>query len=252
VRLLPHIARLMMDKFVQKLISQRTTTIDAQQMAAAELAALEQRLAQTWATPRTLYGWLATADHKIIGRRYIVTAFVFLALGGETTGPGPLARYEQLAADLGIGDRVRFLGFRSDVADVLRAADLVVLPSLDEGLPLALLEAMACAKPVIATPVGGVPEAVIDEVTGVLVPPNEPERLASAVLRVLNDRHLSLRMGNAGRGRVQAQFSVPRLVAAVEALYTEVLSGRRDNGATSIQQSRATASHAASPTVLQS
>ena len=143
---------------------------------------------------------------------------VFLALGGETTGVGPLARYQQLAADLGIGDRVHFLGFRSDVADVLRAADLVVLPSLDEGLPLAVLEAMACAKPVVATPVGGVPEAVIDEVTGLLVPPNEPQRLASAVLRILNDRHLAQRMGNAARARVQAQFSVPRLVTAVEAL----------------------------------
>ena len=176
----------------------------------------------------------------------------FLALGGETTGPGPLARYQQLAADLGLGDRVRFLGFRSDVADVLRAADIVVLPSLDEGLPLAVLEAMACAKPVVATPVGGVPEAVIDQVTGLLVPPNEPDRLASAVLRVLNDRHLSLRMGNAGRGRVQAQFSVPRLVAAVEALYTEVLARSCDDDASEIQQSRATASQAASPTVLQS
>src|SRR3989442_1140964 len=86
----------------------------------------------------------------------------FLAPGGETTGPGPLARYGGLAADLGLGDRVRFLGFRSDVADVLRAADIVVLPSLDDGLPLAVLEAMACAKPVVAPPRGGVPEGEVD------------------------------------------------------------------------------------------
>src|SRR5205823_5255694 len=81
-----------------------------------------------------------------------------------------------------------FLGFRSDVADVLRAADIVVLPSLDEGLPLAVLEAMACAKPVVATPVGGVPEAVVDEVTGILVPPSDSESLAAAMLRLLQDR----------------------------------------------------------------
>ena len=169
---------------------------------------------------------------------------VFLALGGEATEPAPRARYEQLAADLGIGDRMRFLGVRSDVADVLRAADLVVVPSLDDGFPLAVLEAMACAKPVVATPVGGGPEAVIDEVTGLVVPPNEPERLASAMLRVLNDRILGLRMGNAARARVQAQLSVPRLVTAVEALYTEVLGRRTEDDFVSVsdQQNRAIAS----------
>jgi glycosyltransferase involved in cell wall biosynthesis len=177
---------------------------------------------------------------------------IFLALGGETTGVGPLARYQQLAADLGIADRVRFLGFRSDVADVLRAADLVVLPSLDEGLPLAILEAMACAKPVVATPVGGVPEAVVDEVTGLLVPPNDPQRLASAVLCVLNDRHVALRMGNAALARVQAQFSVPRLVTAVEALYTEVLGRRCDDDFVAVEQTRAPAPQTVAPTVLQS
>jgi glycosyltransferase involved in cell wall biosynthesis len=169
---------------------------------------------------------------------------VFLVLGGETTEPAPRARYEQLAADLGIGDRVRFLGVRSDVADVLRAADLVVVPSLDDGSPLPVLEAMACAKSVVATPIGGVPEAVIDEVTGLLVPSNEPERLASAMLRVLNDRILALRMGNAGRARVLAQYSVPRLVTAVEALYTEVLGCRTEDDFVSMSdpQDRAIAS----------
>jgi glycosyltransferase involved in cell wall biosynthesis len=169
---------------------------------------------------------------------------VFLIFPGESTESAVIARYERLAADLGIGERVRFLGFRSDVADVLRAADLVVRPSTDDGLPLSVLEAMACAKPVVATPVGGVPEAVIDEVTGLLVPPNEPDRLASAMLRVLNNRQLALRMGNAGRARVQAQFSTTSFVSGVEALYTEVLGRRTEDDfvAASVQQDSAMAS----------
>jgi glycosyltransferase involved in cell wall biosynthesis len=169
----------------------------------------------------------------------------FLALGGETTGPGPLARFEALAGELGIADRVRFLGFRSDVADVLRAADIVVLPSLDEGLPLAVLEAMACAKPVVATPVGGVPEAVVDESTGILIPPSDPESLASAVLRVLNDRDLARQMGNAGMRRAQEHFSVRRLVAEVEALYEQAMAGP-------VVQRRSMLAHAVAPTVRQS
>lgn len=177
---------------------------------------------------------------------------VFLALGDETTAPGPLARYQQLAADLGLADRVRFLGVRSDAADVMRAADVVVLPSLDEGLPLALLEAMACAKPVVATPLGGVPEAVVDNVTGLLVQPYEPERLASAVVGVLNDRQVAQRMGHAGRARVHAQFAVPQMVAAVEALYSEVLSRRCADDFVSVEPDRAHESQSATPIVLHS
>jgi glycosyltransferase involved in cell wall biosynthesis len=161
---------------------------------------------------------------------------LFLSLGGETTGPGQRARYEQLARDVGIADRTRFLGFRSDVADVLRAADVVVLPSLDEGLPLAVLEAMACAKPVVATPVGGIPEAVSDGVTGVHVPPNNVESLASAVVRILSDHDAALLMGVRGRQRVESRFSVRRMVGDVEKLYGELLGSRVDNGIRAVRQ----------------
>ena len=170
---------------------------------------------------------------------------LFLALGGETTGPGPLARFKSLAGELGIRDRVSFLGFRSDVADVLRAADIVVLPSLDEGLPLAVLEAMACAKPVVATPVGGVPEAVVDEVTGILVPPSDSESLAAAMLRLLQDRDLARRMGNAGMRRAQEYFSVRRLVTEVEALYEQAMTGP-------VAHRRSMLAHAVTPTMRQS
>jgi glycosyltransferase involved in cell wall biosynthesis len=90
----------------------------------------------------------------------------FLAIGGENLQPGLRTALERRAASLGLGARLQFLGFRSDVERVLRAVDVVALPSRAEGFPLAVLEAMACGKPVVATPVGGVGEAVVDGVRG--------------------------------------------------------------------------------------
>jgi hypothetical protein len=112
---------------------------------------------------------------------------------------------------------------REDRPDVLRAADVVVLPWLHADRPRELLEAMSCAKPVVAAPIGRVCAALVDEQTGLIVPANQPARLADAVLRVLTDRPLSQRIGIAGRGRVQAQFSVHRLVFVVQAMYREMI-----------------------------
>jgi glycosyltransferase involved in cell wall biosynthesis len=154
----------------------------------------------------------------------------FVAIGGETIQQGLRARLEQRARDLGLGDRVQFLGFRNDVAQILTAADVVVMPSHAEGFPLAVLEAMACAKPVVATPVGGVPEAVIDGVTGLLIPPGRPDALADAVTRLLNDPALRQQMGAAARQRIRDRFSVEVFAGAVQALYTEALQDSRRSG----------------------
>lgn len=146
----------------------------------------------------------------------------FVALGGETTSPGYRSYLEHRATELGIREQVHFLGWREDVADVLRASDVMVLPSLDEGLPVAILEAMACARPVVATPVGGVPEAVVDGQTGFLVPPQDAAALAEAVLRLLHDPTLARRMGGEGRRRAEAAFSIDRVASRMESLYDEV------------------------------
>ncbi len=151
---------------------------------------------------------------------------VFLAVGGETIESGYRAHLERQAAALGLADRIRFLGFRRDVADILRAADVMVLPSRAEGLPLAVLEAMACGKPVVATPVGGVPEAVLDGVTGFLVPPDDPDALARGLLRLFRDPGLARRMGEAGRRRIEARFSLGRFLAQIHQLYDDVLATR--------------------------
>src|SRR6185295_16245076 len=90
----------------------------------------------------------------------------FVIVGGETIQPGFKATLGRMADELGIAGRIHFVGWQNDVAPILRATDVLALPSLDEGLPLAILEAMSTGVPVVATPVGGVAEAVVDDETG--------------------------------------------------------------------------------------
>jgi glycosyltransferase involved in cell wall biosynthesis len=157
----------------------------------------------------------------------VVPECAFVSLGEEISGTGYRSTLERRAQELGLNDRVHFLGWRDDVRDTLRAADVVALPSLAEGLPMAVLEAMACARPVVATPVGGNSEAVLDGVTGLLVPVNDADALANALIRLLRDRELARSMGEAGRRRVEDHFSVERFVHAVEGLYDDLRVTRR-------------------------
>ncbi len=139
-------------------------------------------------------------------------------------GDGPERRpLEALAQDLGVADRVRFLGQRDDVAALLSTSDLMVLPSLVEGLPVSVLEAMAAEKPVVATAIGGTDEAVVHGETGLLVPPRDPAALAVAIRTLLRDRGLSARLAAAGRARVEARFSREAMVAGICRVYDEVL-----------------------------
>jgi glycosyltransferase involved in cell wall biosynthesis len=139
-------------------------------------------------------------------------------------GDGPeKAVLEAKARALGIDDRVVLLGHRSDIRDLLAACDLFVLPSHYEGLPLAVLEAMAAGRAVVATAVGGVPEAVLNGVTGVLVRPRDPSALAKAIHMLLADPLLAHRMGAAARSRVEREFSSAAMVQRVTRIYEEVL-----------------------------
>lgn len=129
---------------------------------------------------------------------------------------------ERLAERLAVRERVVFAGYRSDAPALLADLDLIVLPSSSEGLPIVLLEAMARAKPVIATPVGGTPELVVDGETGLLVPPGDPEALATAIRRLLADPELARRLGETGRERVRERFSASAQAERILALYEEV------------------------------
>ena len=124
-----------------------------------------------------------------------------------------------LAADAGIASRVHLLGFRSDTPDILAAADLFVMPSLSEGLPLALVEAMATGLPIIASEVGGIPEVVARDREAMLVPAASPPALAAAIRSLLADPARRLALGAAAQRRAYRDFSVATMCDAYEALY---------------------------------
>ncbi len=141
---------------------------------------------------------------------------VFLLVGRDS---GTLESTQARIRQLGIGHAVRFPGNRTDVPDLLRASDLFVHPSLEEGFSNAILEAMAAGLPVVACDVGGNPEAVVDGGTGVLVPARDPVRLAEGISGLLSDPAKRTAMGAAGRERAAGRFSIDRMVAGMEALY---------------------------------
>lgn len=122
-------------------------------------------------------------------------------------------------AEQGLKDQVHLLGYRSDVPHLLAAADIFVLPSDSEGLPLALLEAMLSGKPAVATRVGGVPEALKDGETGLLVPPSRPDRMSRAIERLLDQPALQMRLGAAARNEAARRFTVEAMVDAYLDLY---------------------------------
>ena len=139
-------------------------------------------------------------------------------------GDGPeRVTLEALASRLGVADRVYWLGHRRDVPRLLPAFDLFVQPSLHEGLPNAVLEALAAGLPVVATAVGGTPEVVVDGVTGLLIPPHEPGALAEAMAALLRDPDLRRTMGRAGRKHVKRHFAIAETVRRTEALYEALL-----------------------------
>ncbi|MEI6634084.1 MAG: glycosyltransferase [Chlamydiota bacterium] len=129
------------------------------------------------------------------------------------------AELECMAGELGIAARVRFLGPRRDVAGILRACDSFVLHSLSEGMPNALLEAMACGLPCAAANVGGVKDLVRDGENGLLVEPSNPEALAEALKAILDDGERAGRMGAAARETVERQCAANRIVIRYLELY---------------------------------
>jgi glycosyltransferase involved in cell wall biosynthesis len=131
---------------------------------------------------------------------------------------------KKLAHSLELSEKVLFLGLRSDVDRLMQCSDIFVLSSRWEGFPNVLLEAMAAGKPVVATAVGGVQELVVDEVTGMLVPPQDETALADAIMLLLSDKERALAMGAAGRERVLQHFSMDSMLSKTEALYHELLA----------------------------
>jgi glycosyltransferase involved in cell wall biosynthesis len=132
-------------------------------------------------------------------------------------------RLEHLAADLNIEPFVRFLGLRSDVPEVLAACDLFALPSIQEGFPMVILEALAAGKAVVASEVGAIPDVIRQDVTGLLVPPGDVNALADALCLLVEDEKARQRMGQSGRKLVREAYDFERTVGQYDDLYRRVL-----------------------------
>lgn len=142
-------------------------------------------------------------------------------------GDGPLRKsLEAMAARLGIGGTARFVGRVDNVPEFLRAADLFVLPSLQEGMPNALLEAMACGLPAVASRIGGVVDVANNREEAILVPPGDPASLAGGIATVLSDPDLRERLSRGAVRRIDSSFSLESRVQMYLSLYSRVLSAR--------------------------
>ncbi len=163
--------------------------------------------------PQKGHIYLIRAAEKIVAN-FPDVKFVF-------AGDGDLrAELEKLVLTKNLGGNFLFLGYRSDIPDVIKAFDIFALPSLYEGLPNVVLEAMASGKPVVATAVDGTVEAVVDGVTGYLVPVKDTEALSKAIIKLLEDRKLMEQMGKRARERVEKNFSLEKQVDSFERLYS--------------------------------
>jgi glycosyltransferase involved in cell wall biosynthesis len=138
-------------------------------------------------------------------------------------GDGPeRARLEQATASLGLSSNVRFAGQKSDMATVYAGIDILVLPSINEGMPMTLIEALAAGCPVVATAVGDVEKLIRDGETGLLVEPRNPDALSSAIAKLLSDPVLCLRFAEEGRKRVLAHFSARAMADEYREVYSKV------------------------------
>lgn len=160
--------------------------------------------------------FLIEALHLLQGRG--VRAHVLIA------GEGPLeVDLRRQAGDLGLAERVHFLGFRTDVRAVVSALDVFCLPSFKEGLSIAVMEAMALRRPVVATDIAGMGEIVHNEMTGFLVPPGEAAPLCAALERLLKDANLRGEMGRAGRALVEGSFEQGACLAKLDVLQRDIV-----------------------------
>jgi glycosyltransferase involved in cell wall biosynthesis len=139
-------------------------------------------------------------------------------------GDGPLKKQLQnLATQLGINSNVIFTGERRDIPNILSSLDIIVLPSSTEGLPIVLLEGMSAGVPIVASRVGGVPEVVEDEETGILIPPRKSKELAKAIIRLLDNSQLAEMFKNRGRKKIEKKFALNVMIEKTQECYDRLL-----------------------------
>ncbi|MBN8443589.1 MAG: glycosyltransferase [Thauera sp.] len=169
--------------------------------------------------PRKGHRYLLAALKDVLPRHPALQVLIF--------GRGPLeTELRQAIADQGLGSTVRLMGFVDNLPEILGCLDLLVHPADMEGLGVSLLQASAARVPIVASRAGGMPEAVGDDVNGLLIEPGDVAALAAAMNRLLDDAALRMRMGEAGRALVLDEFSVDAMCEGNLAIYRKVLQGR--------------------------
>ena len=173
--------------------------------------------------------------NKVKGHRFLLEAAreVLNARNGvvfDVVGDGPLKdELEKLAKNLGISEQVKFWGFRDDAQAIIGTMDVFVLPSLHEGIPYALLEAMALSKAVVCSNVGGIREVISDGKDGVVVPPGDAQTLGGAILNLLSDLNYAKILGRNARKKVEHEYSVDLMVKRTMRLYCNLMAKRGSN-----------------------
>lgn len=146
-------------------------------------------------------------------------------------GDGPERVFlEDLVKQMGLEERVIFTGFRSDIPQLLPHMDVVVIPSIQEGLSIFCLEALAAKRPIVASNTGGIPEIIRDGETGLLVTPSDPAALAQGIVKILQDRELAGKLASRGHRLVVGEFTQREMLRKTEQIYEKVFSARKDTG----------------------
>jgi len=210
--------------------------INAEKFAAAACGADAgaARKAFGFAPGDTVLGIIANL-RAVKGHKFLLKAFqnvrrttpdvrLKLLVVGEGKLEGEL---KDLADKLGVSNDTVFAGFRDEIPRVLAAIDIFVLPSLWEGFPVSVIEAMASGKPVIASRAGGIPEAIVEGETGLLVPPGDVPALEKAIEALAGSPELAKKMGEAGRKKAGSEFGIEKMISKTEGVY-ERLTGNRD------------------------
>jgi len=175
-----------------------------------------------------ILGSIGRIDEPMKGIRVLLDAIKILYKGGTRfyaviVGEGYSRKeLEKYAEDVGLSNIVRFLGFWDNLQEIFDMIDIFVLPSFSEGFPLVNLEAMQNGIPVVATDVGGVREAITDGVNGLVVPPRDPVKLATALKNVIQDNVMRERMGESARETARERFSLQLMLDKIFSVYDEM------------------------------
>lgn len=207
---------------IERTVGLRPASVQVIRNGVVPLAACAQR-------PSVADGFVLGAMGRLSVEKGIDVLLDAMVLLGQrfrlrVAGSGPLAAELEAQADrLNLSERVEFLGHRCDVGEFMCSVDLLVLPSRSEGLPLTAIEAMFCARPVVACDVGGVAEVVTAGSTGWLTPPDDPDALAATILQATAVRSRLTQRGEAGRRRAEADFTAARMATEYDGAYRQCL-----------------------------